>query len=392
MNDAIVVKNLGKQYQIHHKNKPQTIMEAVISGFKDFKPPEKFWALQDVSFSIKFGEMFGVMGKNGSGKSTLLRLIGKVGKPERGKIETYGQIRGLLDLGAGFHDDLTGRENIFIGGVVVGLTKKEIRQRFDDIVDFAELAEFIDNPVRTYSSGMRMRLAFSVAIHTNPEILLIDEQISVGDTKFKQKCQDRILQLKNNGCAIMFVSQSPQQIQQLCDRALWLNQGIVMASGEAQEVSMKYLAYVHNQNKGQDESTNQPNFPKIKILDVSLSPANEIETGSPLRVQVTYQLQEILDNFIIRITITNDEGQICCAIARGRKSFNSTISQEKESITANFARLDLSQGQYFVNVFLVEPETNYIYDNHCNIYSLNIRSNQRTNGIICPPYSWELNN
>ncbi|BAQ64682.1 teichoic acid export ATP-binding protein TagH [Geminocystis sp. NIES-3709] len=392
MNHAIVIENLGKQYLVHHKNKPKTIMESVLSGFKHLKPSETFWALEDVNFTVNFGEMLGIMGKNGSGKSTLLRLIGNIGKPDKGKIQVNGQVRALLDLGAGFHPDLTGRENIFVGGIIAGLTKKEVKQRFDAIVDFAELWEFIDNPLRTYSSGMTMRLAFSVAIHTEPNILLIDEHLSVGDTKFRQKCENKILELKNNDCAIVYVSQSPAQIQQFCDRALWLNQGIVMNYGIAQDVAKQYLASIHNQNKGQNDIFNYENQQKISITNITLIPDSEIETGSYLTVRIRYEVKEIVDNFVIKLNISNDEGQICCAVEKVRSSFSQIIKEGEELITINFARLDLSEGQYFVNVFLVESETQYIYDHHRNINSLTINSTIKTNAIICPPNTWEFMN
>jgi lipopolysaccharide transport system ATP-binding protein len=390
MNYAVKVNNLSKQYTLQGKNQPKTIMDLVLSGFHGFSAREKFWALQDINLEVKFGEMLGIMGQNGSGKSSLLQLIGGVGKPDRGKIQVNGQLRGLLDLGAGFHQDLTGRENTFVGGIVAGLSKKEVQSRFAEIVDFAELQEFIDHPVRTYSSGMRMRLAFSVAIHTNPEVLLIDEHISVGDIKFKEKCQDKISELKNNGCAIIYVSQSPQQIGQICDRALWLNKGVTMSYGDAQEVSMDYLASIHNQR--QQSNDNLSDEQKIIVIkDVQLIPDAEIEINSPITVEITYIIQKTIANFIIGVNIVNDEGQICFANYRQRNSWGKKIMKRTiETVRVEIERLDLCRGKYFVNISITELNTHYVYDLRQNLYSLTINSHLSDKGIISPPCHWQL--
>ena len=389
MNYAVKVSHLSKQYTLQRKNKPTTIMDAFLSGFQGFSA-EKFWALQEVNLEVKFGEMIGIMGQNGSGKSTLLQLIGGVGKPDRGKIEINGQLRGLLDLGAGFHQDLTGRENTFIGGIVAGLMRTEVQSRFSEIVEFAELEEFIDNPVRTYSSGMRMRLAFSVAIHTNPEILLIDEHISVGDTKFKEKCQDKITELKNNGCAIIYVSQSPQQIGQICDRALWLNKGVTMSYGDAQQVSMDYMASIHNQRQqNKQDVSNQDKA--IAIKQVELIPDTEIDMNSPFTVAITYEIrQTTIANFVIGVVIVNDEGQICLSTYRQRNSWEKTIQPTTETVTMKIESLDLCQGEYFVNISITELGTQYMYDIRRNLYSLKINSEQNYRGTIHPPCQWQL--
>jgi lipopolysaccharide transport system ATP-binding protein len=203
---------------------------------------EWFWALRDVSFSVSPGRMTGVIGPNGAGKSTLLQLIGGVGRPDEGSVQAYGRIGALLDLGAGFHPELTGRENVFINGVISGLTRHEVAQQFDSIVAFAELDEFIDSPLRTYSSGMQMRLGFAVAVHIVPDILLIDEVLAVGDLAFQNKCLERIAHFKAQGCAILFVSHSTNSIQQFCEEALWLHQGKLVAYGPAEVVAGQYVA------------------------------------------------------------------------------------------------------------------------------------------------------
>lgn len=202
---------------------------------------ERFWALKDVSFDVKPGCALGLIGSNGSGKSTLLRLVGGVGKPDSGSIAVRGRVGALLDFGAGFNPDLTGRENVMVGGVISGLTRKEVLKRLDAIVAFAELESFIDNPLRTYSSGMQMRLGFAVAIHTEADVLLIDEVLSVGDHSFQRKCLERIARFKAQGRTIVLVSHDLNMVREFCDDALWLNSGLVMLRGRPDLVIGKYM-------------------------------------------------------------------------------------------------------------------------------------------------------
>jgi lipopolysaccharide transport system ATP-binding protein len=244
MDSAIVVTQLSKTFRRYHPNRPWTFQEALVRGFRRTSPVERFWGLRDVSFRVAAGRMVGIIGANGSGKSTLLRLVGGIGRPDSGRAEAYGRIGALLDLGSGFHPDLTGRENTIVTGVLSGLTRRQVRERFDSIVAFAEVEEFIDNPMRTYSTGMQMRLAFSTAVHTDPDVLLIDEILSVGDIAFQRKCLDRIAQFKASGCAILLVSHEGSVIQDLCDEAIWLNAGRLMAQGPPADVVGRYVAYM----------------------------------------------------------------------------------------------------------------------------------------------------
>ncbi|MEW6421922.1 MAG: ABC transporter ATP-binding protein, partial [Deinococcota bacterium] len=221
MQGWIEVREVSKRFRRYRRDRPRTLKEWVLSGLRTLEPDEVFWGLRDVSFEVEPGQMVGLIGHNGAGKSTLLRLIGGVGRPDSGSIRTRGRIGALLDLGAGFHPDLSGRENVFILGVIAGLTRREVARRFDAIVAFAELEAFIDQPLRTYSSGMEMRLAFAVAAHTDPNILLIDEVLAVGDLAFQRKCTERIRQFREDGCTIVIVTHDMTQARELCDRVLW---------------------------------------------------------------------------------------------------------------------------------------------------------------------------
>ena len=237
---AVSVRDLGKRFRRYHADRPATLQEALVRGLRRIAPEDSFWALRHVSFDLSHGEMLGVIGANGAGKSTLLRLLAGVSKADEGSIAERGRVGGLLELGAGFHPDLTGRENVFVNGIIGGLTRKQVQQRFDSIISFAELDEFVDGPLRTYSTGMRMRLAFAVAIHTEPQILLVDEVLAVGDAAFQHKCLNRIAQLKSQGSAILVVSHDLSMIQSMCDTALWLQAGHIVARGRAPDVVNSY--------------------------------------------------------------------------------------------------------------------------------------------------------
>jgi lipopolysaccharide transport system ATP-binding protein len=239
---VVVVRGVGKRFRRYHVDAPVTIHEALLRGFRKLMPAECFWGLRNVNFQIPRGRTVGVVGRNGAGKSTLLRLIGAVGRPDEGSIEVNGRVRGILSLGAGFSSELTGRENLLVNGVISGLTRREVAERFDEIVAFSELEEYIDTPLRAYSSGMQMRLAFSIAIHSDPDVLLIDEVLAVGDIAFQRKCLDRIAQIKAAGCAIVLVSHDVDVVKQLCEETLWLRAGSVAAYGPSATVVPQYLA------------------------------------------------------------------------------------------------------------------------------------------------------
>jgi len=241
MPDAITVQDLGKRYYRFASDRPWSFHEALLRGFRGLGARDGFWGLRDVSFRVPSGSMLGVVGRNGAGKSTLLRLLGGIDVPDTGRVRVRGRMGALLTVGAGFHRDLTGRENVFISGVVHGLTRAEVRQRFDAIVAFAEVEDFIDSPLRIYSTGMTMRLGFAVAIHMQPEVLLIDEVLAVGDASFQQKCVARIEQFKAAGCAIVLISHELDRIIEMCDEAIWLDGGRLVAQGPPEEVVEQYV-------------------------------------------------------------------------------------------------------------------------------------------------------
>jgi lipopolysaccharide transport system ATP-binding protein len=239
---TIFVEGLSKIFPHMHGNRPMTLQEIFQRGTGGLKPADFFSALDDVSFRVGSGRMVGVLGFNGAGKSTLLRLIAGVGRPSRGRVEVRGEARAILDLGTGFHPELTGKENIFVSGVTSGLTRREVAERYDAIVEFSELdAVVLDDPLRTYSTGMHMRLAFSVASNFQTDILLIDEVLAVGDLRFQKKCFDLIDGFRARGGTGLIATHAPELVTRLCDEAIWLHEGRVAAHGPADEVAQRYL-------------------------------------------------------------------------------------------------------------------------------------------------------
>jgi lipopolysaccharide transport system ATP-binding protein len=408
---AIVVEKLGKRFRRYHADRPRTLKEAVVRGLRRTKPVDDFWALRDVSFSVAPGRMVGVVGPNGAGKSTLLRLAGGVGRADEGRVTVNGRIGALLDLGAGFHPDLTGRENVYINGVIAGLTRREVADRFADIVAFAELEEFIDSPLRTYSTGMHMRLGFAVAVHTDPDILLIDEILAVGDLAFQRKCLDRIDQFKARGCTILLVSHDASSIRQLCDEALWLRRGQLVAYGPADVVVRQYEEEMSAETRRRTPS-NKPvvrtvtgaelqlnenrlgsleiEITAVRLLDPQGLHVTELSSGAPLHVEIEYQAPTPIPSPIFGVTISREDGTICYDASTQGAGHTLPTVHGAGRISCQFERLDLIGAQYYVDVGVYEREWAYAYDYHWHVYSLIVHPTPGEKGIVRPPHRWQI--
>ncbi len=390
MDPVITVEQVSKQYVRFSTQRPRTIMEAVLAGWRYMSPLNTFWALRDVSFKLYAGQMLGILGHNGAGKSTLLQLISGITMPDEGSIQIRGQIGALLDLGGSFHGDLTGRENLYIAGIIGGLTRAEVESRYEAIVDFAELSDFMESPLRTYSTGMQMRLAFSVAIHTEPDILLIDEFLSVGDVSFQAKCLDRIVQLKQRGCAIVLISHAPEQIQQLCDQALWLKNGSVVAYGDPAVVSRRYITDMGLKTTGVERQyTREVEILTVQLLDQDHRPITVLKSGDPLVVDIQYRGRQAIQNPIFNVSITHETGPIYFNTNTSTVDYFLGTVQDPSSLRLVMQRLDLSSGHYFVNVSVHESNWSYVYDCHWHQYPLRIQAPAHHQTILCPPHQWE---
>ncbi len=235
---AVEVDSVSKKFRLY-RERNMTIKSAIMRGRRSVH--EDFWALRDVSFSVPTGSTFGLIGSNGSGKSTLLKCLSKIYYPESGSISAHGRLAALLEVGSGFHHELSGRENIFLNGSILGMTKKEVTRKFDEIVDFSGVEDFIDQPVKNYSSGMYVRLGFSVAISVDPDILVVDEVLAVGDAEFQEKCRQKFVQFREEGKTVILVSHAMETVKSMCDHAAWLSHGSMVAVGEAAPTIQAYL-------------------------------------------------------------------------------------------------------------------------------------------------------
>ncbi len=419
MKDAIIVKNLSKRFRRYHPDRPWTLQEAVLAGLRRLRPLDQFWGLRDVSFCVPAGQVVGVVGVNGSGKSTLLRLIGGVGRPDEGAVEVNGRIGALLDLGAGFHPDLTGRENVFVAGVVAGLTRRDVVDRFDSIVAFSELEKFIDHPLRTYSTGMQMRLAFAVAVHVDPEILLIDEVLSVGDLGFQRKCLDRIAQFKAEGCSILLVSHEASLVRELCDQALWLDAGQLMLHGKAAVVVDHYVEQVSMPRLGEsgnavrslpitpppsDGQTSQASrlvlnenrfgsleleITAVRFLDPEGQPIDEFRSGNALRIEIDFLAPRRILAPIFQVYISRDDDLVCCDLNTEGTELKAAQVEGPGRVSLCLERFDLKGGRYYVDVGSYAQSWAYAYDYHSSVYPLLITGE----GIEThrnAPHHWEI--
>jgi lipopolysaccharide transport system ATP-binding protein len=349
--------------------------------------------------------MLGVIGSNGAGKSTLLRLLGGIGRPTTGRIEVRGRVAALLDLGGGFLGDLTGRENAILAGVVAGLLRSEAIERLPEIVRFAEMEDFIDAPARTFSSGMMMRLAFSVSVHTDAEVLLVDEFLSVGDLAFQAKCRARIATMREGGCAIVMVSHSMDQVRDLCSSVLWLERGEVRASGSAETIAGYYEADMRE--KVLRRTANAPakiigpglelrprdnrlgSF-EMEITDVKLRPGSNITSGDPLELEISFAANERIPSPIFSVSIVREDGTLCMDTNTQLAQVSLPEAQQSGHIIFRIERLELGAGSYFVNVGLFESNWNHAYDFHSEVYPLTVQGASAHKGVIAPKCRWRF--
>ena len=313
---ALKAEGLSKRYRLGAREaSSRTLGETLMASARRFNPlrrssyqPEtEFWALKDVSFTIQPGEIVGIIGRNGAGKSTLLKVLSRIVDPTEGRAEINGRLASLLEVGTGFHPELTGRENIYLNGAILGMSRREIASKFDEIVAFAEVEQFLDTPVKRYSSGMYVRLAFAVAAHLEPEILVVDEVLAVGDAAFQRKCLGKMESVAGEGRTVLFVSHQMDAVQRLCNKGLLLHRGGLIASGAMDEVARHYL-----QRNAAAEAEFRFDPPgdgaaahatSLHIEDSEGRPAPEVPIGAPWQVRIRFTVERPLDGFVIAVGI-----------------------------------------------------------------------------------------
>ena len=408
----VAVHQVSKSFSRHAIGRRRTLRALVAGVAKRSVRHDPILALQGVSFILDSGESLGVIGANGAGKSTLLRLVGGVGYADSGTIETWGRFGALLELGAGGNDDLSGRDNIILGGVIAGLSRMEARRRVDEIVGFAELEDFVDSPLRTYSTGMQMRLSFSIIVHSAPDILLVDEVLQVGDMAFQYKCLSKIRALRDRGCCLLIASHDLAQIADICDRVLWLQDGNQRMLGDPNEVVDAYRQRLSSKTLERtpdptpvDETTATSDVPKLvlqsdrlgsqelKITNVRIEDADTRETdqfraGQPFRVVIDYHTEKSLPGAIFGVTISDDRGRSCLDVNSGIPASERKSELRDSTAILEVFSLDLRPGQYFVNVGIYERAWGYAYDYHWHAYKIKVEPKSLELGLRSAPHRW----
>ncbi len=440
---AIELDHVTKVYRRHGRRRQfATLKSALLTGslVRHLRPDESFSALRDVSVTVPRGACYGVIGRNGSGKSTLLKLVAGITKPTSGIVRVRGRVAALIELGAGFHPEISGRENVFINGVMLGLSRREISDRFDEIVEFAELEDFIEAPVKTYSSGMYMRLGFAVATHVNPDILLVDEVLAVGDEGFSLKCLDKFAEFKRRGKTILLVTHGLSMVERFCDEAVWLEAGQNRTTGDPTRVVQMYLADVEQTEdqhlaaedaKAQQTPVTQappgpmsepaaeeaaPAPPEeasgasaaeaadddqppadmfaakegrwgsgaVRIEKVTLEgdrgPAHLFHTGDPMTIRMRISAAQPVDDFAFGVSIFSIDGVCCYGTNTDIEEMESESLEGEGEVVFAIERLDLVEGTYKLDV-AVHKRDGFSYDYHRLLYTFRVKSRTKDAGI-----------
>jgi ABC-type polysaccharide/polyol phosphate transport system ATPase subunit len=403
----IVVSGVGKRFRSSGAKRATTIKDLIVHGLLGREGRGRrgaFWALRGLSFTVGHGRMLGIVGSNGSGKSTLLRMLAGIVTPTEGSVAVDGRVSALIELGAGFHPELTGRENIFINGVILGLRPEEIRERFDGIVEFAGIAPFIDSPVKTYSSGMYMRLGFSIAVNVEPDVLLVDEILAVGDENFQHKCLAKISEFRSAGKTIVFVSHDLGTVARHCDEVLWIDRGEPRAHGAPREVIDAYLEQVGEEEDGRLAQEHRRGLVEklegegrwggreAEITSVTLHDASGGErfvfpSGGTCDIRIAWRSRERINDPVFGIGIFRGDGLCCYATNTDLDGVACTALEGEGVVTVRLEDLALIDGEYLLDV-AVHSKDGYPYDYQSRLYRFAIRSSRRDSGVARIRHSW----
>jgi len=380
MSKAILnVEGLGKRYFLGegHDGRYQRFSEAILGMFgpamaQRASPENEFWALKDVSFEINQGDRLGVIGSNGSGKSTLLKLLSRITEPTQGRFSLRGRVASLLEVGTGFHPELTGRENIFLNGAILGMSRAEIKKKLDEIVAFAEVDAFLDTPVKRFSSGMYVRLAFAVAAHLEPDILIVDEVLAVGDAQFQKKCLGKMESVGAEGRTVIFVSHNMSAIRKLCNRGILLEKGRIVEDGTAEEIAVTYF------NRTNSVSTFEPILITEIGVRITRITINEDENGvvvpfQPLVIKIELIAQRDVADIGLQIALTKEaiDGVLFYTNTKQTKNIESFIRRGENTVTCRIESFDLSSGTYMLGFGIDIPNVHWHYYN-LNVLSFNV--------------------
>ena len=363
----------------------------------------EFWALNDVSFNVEHGEVVGIIGPNGAGKSTILKLLSKIMEPTQGTMAINGRLSALIEVTAGFHPELTGRENVYLNGTILGMKRQEIDSKFDEIVEFSGLKEFIDTPVKRYSSGMFSRLGFSVAAHVNPDVLLVDEVLAVGDIAFQSKCAQKMRELLNSGVTIVLVSHNLTLIQSLCKRTILLNKGQVMKEGPPQEVIPFYEDLIYRQKEEEFrhkvesgayqvkiQTQEAISINKVTLSTGSSSGQNTYEVFAPISLDIEFEAYQTLDDPVFLLDIVRADGVLCCASNSRTGGVKFETLKGKDALHIDLSQMNLGPGIYLAKISVWDKDMlhPYIIRNKDFFKVVNTKADQRLKGIFLPTITW----
>lgn len=408
MSLAIEVEGVAKSFRrVAPGLKLRTLKSALVdrSLTAGLSASDAIPALEDVSFTVEAGQSLGIVGSNGSGKSTLLKVLSGILKPERGKVEINGRVAALIELGAGFHPEISGRENIYINGAVLGLSRREIDKRYDEIVEFSGLADFIEEPVKNYSSGMYVRLGFSVAIHTDPDVLLIDEVLAVGDAAFSHRCLRRIEELLGTGRTVVMVSHSLELIESLSDTVLWLDHGRVAGAGAPRQVVDAYRQAVaeeegraHREAKdhtggkedaGRRWGSGDARIEAVRLLDAGGEERYHFASGEALSIEFEAEARESLDDFVFGVALATPRGVECWGTNTQLEGYEPETLTGRSKVTIECPELRLAAGEYLLDL-AIHAKDGTPYDYRKGVAAFTVTSETRGVGVYEPVHGWQF--
>ncbi len=408
---AIVVNDVSKKFRLY-RERATSLKETITARRGRRARFDDFWALRNVSLSIPKGSTFGLIGHNGSGKSTLLRLMASIHRPTSGTIHTEGRISALLELGAGFHPELSGRENIYLNGSILGLTRREVRAVVDEIIEFSGLEEFVDSPVKHYSSGMYVRLGFAIAVHVKPDIVMIDEVIAVGDEEFQRRCLDHLFKLRRSGVTLVMVSHGSSMMEQLCDEIAWLDHGHLQKVGPAADVVRAYIDVVNaaeNERRTADgtvtiaESDAEPGTPEdddgaiqvlcVELLDAGGNPIATASTGEPLTIRVRYRARGELDSPVFRLRFVTEGGVTIAEPTTRSGDVDTNVGPGDGHIDYLVDQLQLLPGSWQLSVIVTDSHMLRTYDRFEESFAFRVQpgSSAERYGLVDMHGRWRVN-
>jgi ABC-type polysaccharide/polyol phosphate transport system ATPase subunit len=391
----LVFDHVSKRYRIRHEIDDADTRHPLLRKWKTlWTKPEDFWAVRDVSFAVDRGEAVGIIGHNGAGKSTILKLLSNITTPTSGEITIQGRLAALIEVGSGFHPELSGRENIYLNGSILGMSRGEITEKLDSIIEFAGVRQFIDTPVKRFSSGMYVRLGFSIAAHLHPDILLLDEVLAVGDAAFQAKCLDRITELREAGTTIVFISHDLRAVERLCERVLLLKRGQIVMSGSAKDVIGAYQSdallssesiEVHKRGE-----TKEAEIRALSFRDLSGQVRPVFKTGEPMIARVDFEVHEPVDDVVFGILFFTADGQQHCELTTELSNEKISLTPGRGSIEFQTDQLGLLPGLYFTSIHVQQRQARDVIHYQYKSTTLRVDFDRILRGSFYLPQQWRV--